>query len=314
MSHPETLRISSAHVTRQFARRSPLDAAQFLYGEIAQRMLQRLSYIRIAPAALLDAGCGAAHGLPLLRTRFPTAHYTGLDACEPLLHVARQRHGARRSVWQTWIQRAPKGENRFILADLADTTLAPESLDLVWSNLALHWHPAPHRVLMEWRRILRPGALVMFSCLGPTSLQEIRQAIVQADLQTCVLPLVDMHDVGDLLLQHGFGDPVMDQETLTLTYRNPQALLQDLRSLGGNPALDRRGHLPNRQWYARLLSTLDGQRRADGMLHLTLEVAYGHAWRSASLRDKGETRIAVSAIGRARRGASTASLTPHIDA
>jgi len=296
MSHPTRLRIDSAHVTRQFARRSPLDAAQFLYGEIAQRMLQRLSWIRVSPAALLDAGCGAGHTLPALRARFPDAHYTGLDACAPLLAAARQRHVRR--WWQALTGRRLDANPRFVQADLAATGLAPESLDLVWSNLALHWHPAPHDVLAEWRRILKPGALAMFSCLGPASFQEIRQAIVQADLQTAALPLVDMHDFGDLLLQHGFSDPVMDQEILTLTYRNPQTLLNDLRALGGNPSLDRRAGLPGRQWHARLLRALEAQRRADGTLGLTLEVAYGHAWRSAVQHRAGETRIAVSAIGR----------------
>jgi len=301
MSHPATLRIDSAHVTRQFARRSPLDAAQFLYGEVAQRMLQRLSYIRVSPGALLDAGCGAAHAFARLRARFPNARYAGLDACEALLRVARQRHGVKPGLWQKVTGRSYDADARFIQADLANTTLAPESLDLVWSNLALHWHPAPHRVLAEWHRILKPGALAMFSCFGPTSFQEIRRAIVQGDLHTSALPLVDMHDVGDLLLQHGFSDPVMDQEVLTLTYRSPQALLQDLRALGGNPSLDRRATLPGRQWHARLLCALERQRRADGTLCLTVEIAYGHAWRSAAQRYQGETRIAVSAIGRAAK-------------
>jgi len=297
---PEPLRISPEHVTRQFARRSPLDAAQFLYGEIAQRMLQRLSYIRVSPATLLDAGCGAAHAFAPLRMCFPDAHYTGLDACEALLDVARQRHLVKPRLWQRLTGRQPEADRRFLQADLADSTLAPQSLDLVWSNLALHWHPAPHRVLAEWRRILKPGALAMFSCLGPTSLQEIRQAIAQADLRTCPLPLVDMHDFGDLLVQQGFSDPVMDQEILTLTYRNAHTLLKDVHMLGGNPSLDRRAGLPGRQWHDRLLSALEAQRRADGALCLTLEIAYGHAWRSASQRHPGETRIAVSAIGRMR--------------
>jgi len=308
MSHPATLRISSAHVMRQFARRSPLDAAQFLYAEIAQRMLQRLSYIRITPATLLDAGCGAAHALPALRACFPDMHYIGLDACETLLQVARRRHPAPLDawygrLWHRWIAR--RRDHRvgahFVCADLADTTLPPQSLDMVWSNLALHWHPTAHRVLAEWCRILKPGGLAMFSCMGPTSLQEIRQALVEADLHTAALPLVDMHDVGDLLLRHGFADPVMDQEILTLTYRSPEKLLHDVRVLGGNPALDRRAGLPGRQWYARLLSALARQRQPDGTLRLTVEVAYGHAWRSASRREAGETRIAVSAIGRATR-------------
>jgi len=141
----------------------------------------------------------------------------------------------------------------------------------------------------------------MFSCLGPTSLQEVRAALRQADLHTASLAFVDMHDLGDLLVQHGFADPVMDQEVLTLTYRNAQTLLQDVRTLGGNPCLDRRAGLVGRHWYARLAQALESQRQTDGMLHLTLEVAYGHAWRSHVQRLAGETRIAVSSIGRAGR-------------
>src|SRR5690606_15333907 len=123
----------------------------------------------------------------------------------------------------------------FRQADMASTGLAPESLELVWSNLALHWHPSPHAVLAEWRRILRVDGLVMFSCFGPASLREVRNALVQAGLQTATLPFVDMHDFGDLLIENGFADPVMDQETLTLTYNDPLRLLADVRALGGNP-------------------------------------------------------------------------------
>lgn len=87
-----TLPIVSADVPRQFARRGDLSEAQFLYGEVARRMLGRLQYIRLAPQAMLDAGCGAGDNLPLLRERYPDAAYTGLDNCEPLLAAARKRH------------------------------------------------------------------------------------------------------------------------------------------------------------------------------------------------------------------------------
>lgn len=301
MSQPPSLRIDPDHVNRQFARRSPLDTAQFLYGEVAQRMLQRLSYIRIAPATLLDAGCGAAHALEPLRFRFPQARYIGLDACTPLLDAARERYGARPGFWQK-LRNKPTPDATFVQADMAASGLPPEHLDLVWSNMALHWHPQPHQVLAEWQRTLKPGGLAMFSCLGPASLLELRNAIQQADLQTVGLPLVDMHDFGDLLLQNGFSDPVMDQETLTLTYRSPEKLLSDLRLLGGNPNMDRRRTLLGRRWRERLLAALDKQRHLDGTLHLTLEIAYGHAWRSAARRSaSGETRISVSSIGRGPR-------------
>jgi malonyl-CoA O-methyltransferase len=139
----------------------------------------------------------------------------------------------------------------------------------------------------------------MFSCLGPGSLKELRQAIHDAQLDTAIAEFVDMHDFGDLLIENGFADPVMDQETITLTYRTPEKLLQDLSVLGGNACLDRRRGLPGRGWRQRLLDALSAQRHIDGTIHLSMEVAYGHAWRTASRRlASGETRISIGSIGR----------------
>lgn len=298
-----TLPLSPAHVNRQFARRGDLSDAQFLYGEIARRMLGRLQYIRLQPAQMLDAGCGAGDNLPLLRERYPQAAYIGLDACEPLLAHARRRYAPSGvGAWLGRLTRSNKPETRYVQADLADSGLPPESLDLVWSNLALHWHPAPHTVLAEWRRVLRVGGLTMFSCLGPGTLRELRQALADAGLQTATPGFVDMHDFGDLLVENGFTDPVMDQETLTLTYETPQRLLEDVRALGGNPALGRRAGLTGRAWRDRLCEALAAQRGDDGRIALSIEVAYGHAWRAAMHRTvPGETRLSVSAIG-GRRG------------
>lgn len=299
MSQPSTLRINPAHVAQQFARRAPLDAAQFLYGEIAQRMLQRLSYIRVKPSTILDVGCGNAHALEPLRAQYPDHHYIGLDFSAPMLDIARNRFASKPGFWQK-LRNRPTPPAKFVLADMAHTGLDPECIDLIWSNMALHWHPEPHRVIAEWRRLLRPGMLTMFSALGPGSLVELRTAIQNAGLDTATPQFVDMHDFGDLLLENGFLDPVMDQEVITLTYRNAEKLLQDLRILGGNPSIDRRAGLTGRAWRQRLIDSLEQQRHIDGTLHLTVEVAYGHAWRAASHRStSGETRISISSIGRA---------------
>lgn len=299
MSQPDTQRIHPDHVIQQFARRNPLDEAQFLYGEIAQRMLHRLSYIRIQPHTILDAGCGNAHALEPLRSRYPDLDYIGLDACQPLLDTAKQRYAAKPGFWQR-LRNRPTPPVAFLHSDMASTGLTPESVDLVWSNMALHWHPEPSSVLAEWRRVLRPQALVMFSTLGPGSLAELRDAIDTAGLATVTPPLLDMHDYGDLLLRNGFLDPVMDQETFTLTYRTAARLLEDLRLLGGNPSTDRRSGLVGRAWHQRLLDTLEKQRHQDGTIHLTIEVAYGHAWRAKVHRPSGvaEYRVSATDIGR----------------
>ncbi|HUH87300.1 MAG TPA: methyltransferase domain-containing protein [Pusillimonas sp.] len=301
MSQPSTLPLDPAHVIRQFARRAPLDKAQFLYGEIAQRMLQRLSYIKLAPQAVVDAGCGGGHALEPLRARYAGISYTGIDSCPALVKAATERHGARPSLWQK-LRNKPTPAAQFLTTDMAATGLLPESQDLVWSNMALHWHHRPHEALAEWRRILRTGGLVMFSCLGPGSFKELREAVGAAGIATAMPQFVDMHDFGDLLIEHGFADPVMDQEVLTLTYRSADKLLDDLRILGGNPSLGRTPHLVGRGWRQRLLDALESRRNLDGTIHLSLEVAYGHAWRAASVRTPaGETRISVDSIGRKPR-------------
>jgi malonyl-CoA O-methyltransferase len=107
-----------------------------------------------------------------------------------------------------------------------------------------------------------------------------------------------MHDLGDLMVQNGFADPVMDQETIRLTYSNAETLLRDAWLLGGNPNPERRAALAGRQWRARLLQALEAGRTTQGELTLTVEVAYGHAWRSSVNRRAGETAIRLDAIGR----------------
>ena len=217
-----TLPIVSADVPRQFARRGDLSEAQFLYGEVARRMLGRLQssgwrrrpcWTRDVARATTCRCCVSA-----IRTR-PTPAWTTASRCWPPRASATRRAG-----WApgsaSW--RAGPAAPAFINGDLAQTGLAPESLELVWSNLALHWHRAPHAALAEWRRVLKVGGLAMFSCLGPATLRELRQALADAGLRTATPSFVDMHDFGDLLVENGFADPVMDQEILTLTYRSPE--------------------------------------------------------------------------------------------
>jgi len=296
-THP-SLPISSRHVRLQFARRGDLSAAQFLYGEIASRMMDRLKLIRLQPQCVLDAGCGAGEALGSLHARFPDARFCGQDFNLHALSIAKKRFSQG---WRGALRQVLGKPPRFtwLETDLANTGLQAESMELIWSNLALHWHPTPHDVLKEWQRVLRFNGLVFFSCFGPGTMLELRQAITQAGLQTQSPGFVDMHDFGDLLIENGFGDPVMDQETLTLTYQSAERLLQDVQALGGNPATGRRAGLVGRQWRARLVHALEAQRDQDGLIRLSVEVAYGHAWRLGQRSPAtGETRISVSSIGR----------------
>ena len=91
---------------------------------------------------------------------------------------------------------------------------------------------------------------------------------------------IDMHDIGDALVQAGFTDPVMDMEIVTLTYPDLDTLLQDLRHSGGaNAATSRPRGLSGRREWAEARAAYEHLRR-DGRLPATFEIIQGHAWKA----------------------------------
>jgi malonyl-CoA O-methyltransferase len=270
--------IDLAEVRRLFSRTERVAGADFLRREIAARMHERLALVKLEPRHVLDAGCGAGADLGLLKARYPQAQLLGIDASAALLaHAAGPQTGGLKGLLS---RLAPRGNGPLLAcADFASLPLAAGALDLVWSSLALHWHPQPDRVFAEWRRALRVQGLLMFSCFGPDTLRELRGAFAAAGLAPPVLPFVDMHDFGDMLVGAGFATPVMDMETITVTYGSAEKLLADVRALGGNPLATRaRGLTGKRAWRA-MLAALEARRGADGTIPLTFEVIYGHAFR-----------------------------------
>jgi malonyl-CoA O-methyltransferase len=299
---------------RIFDRRAAaFDAVAFLPREIAQRMCERLEYIKVNPAGVLDAGCGVGDDLPLLRARFPEAPVYGVDLSGGMLARAAARETAETS-WRRFLpaslskalgHRGP----RVAQADFSALPFAGGAFDFLWSNLALHWHARPDLVLPEWHRVLRVDGLLMFSTLGPDSLRELRAAFAEAEAAVGdarpdphVVEFVDMHDLGDMLVESGFEIPVMDQEVLTVTYKSADSLLADVRRWGAYPferGARRQG--PSRRLRRALGDALEARRRDDGTIPLTFEVIYGHAWKAAPRTTaEGHGIVRIEDIGKGR--------------
>ncbi len=286
--------IDLERVRSLFARPERLRDADFLRREIASRMHDRLQLVRLAPQRVVDAGCGGGGDLATLQKSYAAAQILGIDASVPMLRTidGQGARGLNRLISR--LLPAKSGID-LVCGDFADLPLAASSVDLVWSNLALHWHPQPDRVFAEWRRVLRTKGLLMFSCFGPDSLQEVRSAFTDIDLAPHTLPFVDMHDFGDQLIETGFSTPVMDMEKITVTYDDPAKLLADVRALGGNPLNTVRKGLLSRSAREKLFTGLEKQRRPDGKIALTFEVIYGHAFKpEARVTKDGEAIIHFS--------------------
>lgn len=277
-------------VRRLFATPERVQGSQFLRREIASRMREKLELVKIVAATVLDAGCGDGIDLPLLEQRFPQAQIFGLDASLSAMQSGAQvQANTRQGLGQLlgkFVADAfrSKSNTHLICGNFAQPSLKKNSLDVLWSNLALHWHPQPHLVLSEWINLLRVNGLVMFSSFGPDTLIELRQAFSVVDDFPHTLAFVDMHDLGDMLVQAGFATPVMDVERITLRYQDVQQLFADVRALGGNPLSNRRRGLLGRKDFAKVVAELEKTRGADGRIPLSFEIVFGHAFKPQATR------------------------------
>jgi malonyl-CoA O-methyltransferase len=143
----------------------------------------------------------------------------------------------------------------------------------------LHMVADPEALLRTWHDALAVDGFLMFSCLGPDTLRELRGLYAALGWPPPAHEFTDMHDWGDLLVNTGFAEPVMDMERITLAFDTPGRLLQELRELGANLHRARFPALRGRGWRAALEQALSGLRAADGRLALTFEIVYGHAFK-----------------------------------
>lgn len=295
---PSGFRLDRAGVRRSFERASTsYDAAAVLQARVRAELLDRLRWIGIGPASVLDLGCGTGEGARQLKRRYPRALTLALDIAPGMLREARRRS-------------RPFRRFERVCGDAYRLPLADASMDLVFSNLLLQWCDPPDEVLAEIRRVLRPGGFFSFSTLGPDTLSELRAAWTTADGASHVNSFLDMHDVGDALTRAEFAEPVLDVERFALSYADVLALTRDLKAIGAhNVTLGRNRGLTGRgKW--RAMTAAYEKFRHDGRLPATYEVIYGAAWsreaRAGSGGEigspvRGEVRISPTAIRRRPR-------------
>lgn len=249
---------------------SPEDYAEaaVIAREAGEEMLARLEWMTIKPNVILDIGCGTGELSAQLQTRYPDAHVLALDHSERMIHYAR-----RYTLFS-------------ICGDGETLPLRNQSVEMIFVNFLLPWHADVKNLLREWRRVLRPNGLLMFTALGPDTLREVRDYFSAEWLPQ----LVDMHDFGDVLLQVGFADPVLDVSHFTTTYRDQARLIHELRASGmlAGTAVDFPG-------------PVNIAPSANGTWEVTYEVVYAHAFAPAesdtySVSSDGTVRVPLSQL------------------
>ena len=270
-------------------------APPWLHGEVARRMAERLPMVKLQPAAVIDWGAFVGASRTLLARAYPAARLLAVES-----DVVRRDATAAALAQPWWRPQRWAGPAH---QALTEGELPPGQGQLLWANMQLHGAIDPQALMARWHRALAVDGFLMFSTLGPGTLPELRALYASASWPPPFAPFVDMHDLGDMLVAAGFADPVMDQETVTLTWASPQVLLAELRGLGGNVDPRRFAGLRTPRWQARLQALLAQAGDAAGRVALRFEVVYGHAFKAAPRHAVGaETMVPLHELQAMARG------------
>jgi len=267
-----TLPISSKknRIQKHFdAKAGCYESSAVLQREVCDRMLERLELVTLKPQKILDAGAGTGWGVQGLMARYSSAHVIAMDLSLSMLKQSKAKGG--------WFRKPG-----LLCADAESLPIADASVDLVFSNLMLQWCDAK-KVFAEFKRVLKPGGLLMFTSFGPDTLKELRYSWAQVDGDHHVNEFVDMHDLGDDLLSSGFAEPVLDMDMISLTYSDAKEVMIDLKNIGANTPMNNkhRGLVTPRK-IQRVIDAYESFRVND-VLPASFEVVYGHAWKSEKI-------------------------------
>lgn len=275
MATPDHMMLFERETVRMHRNRAAnlLDEHDFLFMEVADRLTDRLDDVKRDFELALDIGC---HGGEIAKTLGTRGNIKTLLQCDPSPVMA-----GKAGQQTTGVSFA---------ADEEFLPVKPASLDLVMSNLSLHWANDLPGALLQIRKALKPDGLFLAAVLGEGTLQELRTALMAAEMEIemgispRVSPYATVQDLGGLLQRAGFALPVIDTDSITVSYPDMFKLMHDLRGMGETGAVSgRRKHFTRRDTMMRAAEIyhekFHGQDDCgEGRIPATFDVLYLTAW------------------------------------
>jgi malonyl-CoA O-methyltransferase len=231
----------------------------FLQNEIANRLAEKLKVISIKPQTIIDLGSGTGFLSEKTAKIFPNSILVCVDFAQQSL--------------------LENSQNLKVCANAYKLPFASNSVDFIVSNLMMQWCPDSTTLFNECFRVLKPQGLFLFTTFGPDTLKELKRSWSVVDSSAHVNNFIDMHDIGDQMLQSGFQSPIMEMENITLTYEKVVDLMHDLKAIGAQNVANRSKALTGKTKFKKMIEMYENYRE-DGKLPATYEVIYGHAWKN----------------------------------
>ncbi|MCA0200397.1 MAG: methyltransferase domain-containing protein [Proteobacteria bacterium] len=257
-------------VQRRRERAAPgFAGADFLIRESAARLADRLLDVTRSFPVALDLGCHTGALGEELRASPKIGTLFQADFSPAMARAATQGNG-----------------RPAVCADEETLPFAPQSLDLVLSNLSLHWVNDLPGALSQIRLALKPDGLLLATLFGTETLKELRSVLIDAEIEIAggtaprVSPFTDVRDAGNLLTRAGFALPVVDAETVTVTYSDMFKLMADLRAMGETNTVLERRRVPTRRDVLLRAAALYAERFSDvrGRIVASFQIITMTAW------------------------------------
>lgn len=269
-----------------------------LFAEVAARLADRLLDVQRRFPLALDLG---ARGGECAAAVAAADRVEQLIVCDSSLSaLAYVRHGNPAAA---------------VVADEELPPLAAGRLDLITSSLSLHWINDLPGALVQLRRALKPDGLFLAAMFAGDTLQELREVLIEAEIaerggaSPRISPFVNTAEASALLQRAGFSLPVVDIDTLTLTYTDAFALMRDLRAMGEVNALKTRNRAFDRRSMFLNAADLYAQRygQTDGRVRATFQIAFLTGWSPSENQQQPLRR--GSAVARLADALSTEELS-----
>jgi malonyl-CoA O-methyltransferase len=254
--------LEKTDVARSFSRAaSTYDAVAALQRRVGDSLLQLAPGPEEGVARLLDLGCGTGHFHAALTERYPDASYYGLDLAAGMVQFARQR-SCEPAQW--------------LVADAEALPLAANSVDLVFSSLAIQWCYRLDLLFAELQRVLRPGGRCVFSTLGPGTLTELRQSWAAADAHQHVNEFLPLGQLQQAVAAFPQLQLSIEREVMQVRYPRVRNLFDELKGLGAhNVNTARPAGLSGRRQLSTMMQAYEAFRDADNLLPASYEVYFG---------------------------------------
>ena len=241
------------------------DAVAGLQREVGEKLFH---YVNVSTSknVIVDLGCGTGYFTEKLQSVFPQSQLIGLDLAEGMVSFAQSKN---------------QSGCKWLCADAEQLPLANNSVDVIFSSLALQWCSDLKNLFSEIVRVLKPGGQLLFTTLGPQTLNELKSAWQQVDQYVHVNRFRHRDDVQSALVETGFSIVNFEQSPSVVQFEKLTDLTRSLKALGAHNV--NRGQAPGLQGRKKIEAFKNAYEafRQDDNLPATYDVFYITAYKTA---------------------------------